>query len=103
MVVRVSRSCMARGASLALALLLGACTGTPDTRQVTLQLPQQAELQTATEREHQRILASYGGAYEDAKLQNEITTLVDRLVKASERPNLKYEVTILNSPERALR
>jgi len=99
MAVRVSRSFKARGAGVALALLLAACTSTPDFKQISLpQIPQQNELQTATEREHQRILASYGGVYEDPKLQDEITTLVDRLVKASERPNLKYEVTILNSP-----
>ena len=55
-------------------------------------------MQPAAEREHQRILASYGGVYEDARLQDEIGKLVDRLVAASERPNLKYEVTILNSP-----
>ena len=84
--------------ALAFALLLAACTSTPDNRQVTLQLPKQAEMQPAAEREHQRILASYGGVYEDAKLNEEISALVDRLVAASERPDLKYEVTILNSP-----
>jgi len=52
----------------------------------------------AEEREHLRILASYGGVYENAKLQAEITKTVDRLVAASERPDLKYKVTILNSP-----
>ena len=84
--------------ALAFALLLAACTSTPDTRQVTLQLPKQAEMQPAAEREHQRILASYGGVYEDAKLNDEISALVARLVAASERPDLKYDVTILNSP-----
>ena len=99
MAVRVSRGFKARAAGFALALLLAACTAAPDNRQVTLQLPQQQEQQqTATEREHQRILASYGGVYQDPRLQTEIDTLVDRLVKASERPSLKYEVTILNSP-----
>jgi len=99
MAVRVPWRFKARCASAALALLLAACTATPDTRQITLQLPQQPPgLQTATEREHQRILASYGGVYEDPRLQDEINKLVDRLVKASERPNLKYVVIILNSP-----
>lgn len=55
--------------------------------------------QTATpaEREHQRILSSYGGAYEDAKLQPLISRAVERLVAASERPDIRYKVTILNS------
>jgi len=84
---------------LTLALLLSACTSSPDNFHVSLpDAPKQAEMQPAAEREHQRILASYGGIYEDEKLNDEISKLVDRLVAASERPNLKYQVTILNSP-----
>ncbi|MFZ5731718.1 MAG: M48 family metalloprotease [Pseudomonadota bacterium] len=51
----------------------------------------------ATEREHGRILASYGGTYDDPKLEALISKTVDRLVAASERPDLAYKVTILNS------
>ena len=51
----------------------------------------------AAEREHERILSSYGGAYDDPKLEALITKTVDRLVAASERPDLTYKVTILNS------
>ena len=53
---------------------------------------------TATQREHQRILAAYGGGYEDTRLEAEVTSTVDRLVAASEHPDLTYKVTILNSP-----
>jgi len=91
-----------RGAAIAFAaLLLAACTSTPDSSQVSLPVPQttaQTERLSATEREHARILASYGGAYENGRLQAEIEKTVDRLVAASERPDLKYKVTILNSP-----
>ncbi len=51
----------------------------------------------AAEREHERILASYGGAYDDPRLEGLITKTVDRLVAASDRPDLAYKVTILNS------
>jgi predicted Zn-dependent protease len=51
----------------------------------------------ATEREHERILLSYGGAYDDPKLEALITKTVNRLVAASDRPDLAYKVTILNS------
>ena len=49
-------------------------------------------------REHARILAAYGGAYEQPELEAYLAATVDRLVSASERPDLKYRVTILNSP-----
>ena len=48
-------------------------------------------------REHQRILATYGSVYNDARLQSFIETTVERLVAASDRPDLHYKVTILNS------
>jgi predicted Zn-dependent protease len=52
----------------------------------------------ATLREHQRILAAYGGAYNNQTLEDYISQTVDRLVAASEQPDVKYRVTILNSP-----
>ncbi|HEY8336281.1 MAG TPA: M48 family metalloprotease [Tardiphaga sp.] len=60
--------------------------------------PRPAVTQTpAGEKEHERILASYGGSYDDPRLEALITKTVDRLVAASERPDLTYKVTILNS------
>ncbi len=51
----------------------------------------------ATEKEHERILTSYGGGYDDPKLEALIGKTVDRLVAASDRPDQGYKVTILNS------
>jgi predicted Zn-dependent protease len=51
----------------------------------------------AAEREHERILATYGGAYDDPRLEALISKTVERLVAASDRPELSYKVTILNS------
>src|SRR3954451_6931696 len=51
----------------------------------------------AAEREHERILASYGGAYGDAKLEALITKTGERLGGGSGRPDQAYKVTILNS------
>jgi predicted Zn-dependent protease len=51
----------------------------------------------AVEREHERILASYGGSYDDPRLEALIGKTVDRLVAASDRPDQAYKVTILNS------
>ena len=51
----------------------------------------------AAESEHERILATYGGAYNDPKLEALITNTVERLVAASDSPEQGYKVTILNS------
>ena len=45
----------------------------------------------ATEREHERILSSYGGTYDDPKLEALVSKTVDRLVAASERPDQAYK------------
>jgi predicted Zn-dependent protease len=58
---------------------------------------QQQRARTPTSREHQRILAAYNGAYEDANLESMLNQIVAKLVAASERPEVQYRVTILNS------
>jgi predicted Zn-dependent protease len=86
-------------APVLLALLAG-CAGLDRvTTQVSLpEPPKTSEVAQPAQREHNRILAAYGGAYQDARLEALLTQTVDRLVAASERPNLKYKATILNSP-----
>jgi predicted Zn-dependent protease len=59
--------------------------------------PKIAAQSPAAEREHERILSSYGGAYDDPQLEALIGKTVDRLVAASDRPDQTYKVTILNS------
>src|SRR4051794_25531888 len=89
---------------LAAALALAGCSGDRIFGEHTSLMaapprPANAETQAspAALREHQRILAAYGGAYEDAKLEAQVGAEVDRLVAASERPDTPYKVTILNS------
>lgn len=50
------------------------------------------------EREHPKILASFGGTYQDTEAEIAIARAVGRLVAASEEPWRSYRVTILNSP-----
>jgi predicted Zn-dependent protease len=90
----------ALASSASLAFALAACTAQlADNRQATPDDTQKpAEMSPATQREHVRILAAYGGAYEQPKLEALLTQTVDRLVAASERPDFKYKITILNSP-----
>ncbi len=69
----------------------------PATQAPALKPNKPAAATAATDREPERLLASYGGAYDDPKLEELITKTVDRLVAASDRPDLAYKVTILNS------
>ncbi|HEY1544598.1 MAG TPA: M48 family metalloprotease [Xanthobacteraceae bacterium] len=93
-------------ALLAAALALAACSGDRflgDQQSVMPTAPPQTAAappapSTPAEREHQRILAAYGGAYDDTKLETRVSTIVNRLVAASDRPDITYKVTLLNSP-----
>ncbi len=50
------------------------------------------------EQEHPKVLAQFGGVYEDRALQAYVQSLTDFLGKASNRPDIRYRITILNSP-----
>jgi predicted Zn-dependent protease len=99
---RISLSLRAAAALLCAAFALAGCgefgrlqTAAPA---VSAPKPNRVVAQTpAAEREHERILSSYGGAYDDPKLEALISKTVDRLVAASDRPDQAYKVTILNS------
>ena len=83
------------------AAALAACTASPSQTVPLAALPAakpaDAAMSPAVLREHQRILATYGGVYTDPKLQTMIEQMVERLVAASQKPDLHYKVTILNS------
>jgi predicted Zn-dependent protease len=98
----MSRRLLAASSLLCAAVALAACgditrfqTSSPT---ASPSKPNRTVAQTpAAEREHERILSSYGGAYDDPKLEALIGKTVDRLVAASDRPDQAYRVTILNS------
>jgi predicted Zn-dependent protease len=86
--------------ALVLALMVAGCSDLArlDRSGALNETPKPVEMSGPAQREHQRILAAYGGSYQDARLEALISKTVDRLVAASERPDLRYRVTILNSP-----
>ena len=90
-------------AAVAFPLWLTGCTGI-DLDQVSVPLTsasppsEYADMSPSQRREHEKLVASYGGAYDDPELKALIQKVVERLVAASERPDLKYRVTVLNSP-----
>jgi predicted Zn-dependent protease len=100
---QTARGPWAAPALLCLALALSACGDmgrfqTATTATTAPAKPNRTVAQTpATEREHERILSSYGGTYDDPRLEALIGKTVDRLVAVSDRPDQAYKVTILNS------
>ncbi len=53
---------------------------------------------TAVSQEQARIAAAYGGVYEKPDLSSYLNRIADRLTAASDRPELRYKVVMLNSP-----
>ncbi len=47
--------------------------------------------------EHQKILAQFGGVYQDQAIQNYVSGLGQKLASTSELPNLKWTFTVLDS------
>src|SRR5271156_1787836 len=98
--LRLARLTALAGAGL-LALVLAGCTASPPpvAPQAAPRAPakpaEATEMSPAALREHQRILAAYGGVYNDPKLQAMIEQMVKRLVAASDRPDQHYRVTML--------
>ena len=91
-----------RFVALLLATLLAGCASFSSSNKVSLRLPEAspatARMSAAEKREHLRILATYGGLYDDARIQKRVQDTINRLTAASARPDLKFHVTILNSP-----
>ena len=48
--------------------------------------------------EHPKILKEFGGAYENPKLSGYIAAIGGRLAAASELPDMRFTITVLNSP-----
>jgi predicted Zn-dependent protease len=98
-----ARAGLAPAALAALALALAACSAAAPSLAPQASLPgapksaDLSDMSPAVLREHQRILGAYGGSYNDPKLQGLLEQTVERLVAASERPDLHYKVVILNS------
>lgn len=60
--------------------------------------PPVAAVARPSDREHRRLVAAFGGVYQSPKAQRMLDDLVARLVPATDRPDLNYRLTILDSP-----
>src|SRR5580698_2478372 len=102
-ILKSARAGLAPATLAVLALVVAACSATPPSLTPQAALPSApksadvSDMSPAVLHEHQRILGAYGGIYNDPKLQGLLEKTVDRLVGASEHPDLRYKVVILNS------
>ena len=82
-----------------LSLALFGCASTQD--QTSAPLPQPAptesRLPPLTARDHSRILAAFGGEYDAPSIERLANDILGRLCAASDRPDLRYRLTLLNA------
>ncbi len=88
-----------RAAALALALILTGCATAPDTTTPLPEpVPTETRLPPLTSRDHGRILTAFGGEYSAPGIERLATEVLDRLAAASDKPDQRYRLTVLNSP-----
>ncbi len=87
------------------ALILGACVadqtgsvGAPAAVRVPTGAPKVTGRERASDSDHQKLVASFGGEAKAPAVTRLLTEVTDRLVKASDRPDQAYAVTLLDSP-----
>ncbi|HMR33228.1 MAG TPA: M48 family metalloprotease [Geminicoccaceae bacterium] len=88
-----------RRAVAALALLAAACTPVvnPATGERQFTSMTQADEIALGRQEHPKVLAEYGGAYDQAALQRYVSRIGNRLAAVSELPDLKFTFTVIDS------
>ncbi|GBD43278.1 Beta-barrel assembly-enhancing protease [bacterium HR40] len=84
-----------------LPLWLAACTPVrnPVTGNLDFTLLDPEEEAKIGREEHSKVLAHYGGAYEDPRLQAYVREIGERLVAVSELPGASFTFTLLDSPK----
>ncbi|MEX0810374.1 MAG: M48 family metalloprotease [Dongiaceae bacterium] len=88
-------------AILAILLLpaLAACSTNPATGQSSFTgCMSEGQERSIGQEYHPQILQEFSGAYDDPALQAYVNEIGQRLAKTSERPNLNYTFTVLDSP-----
>ncbi|HXV23646.1 MAG TPA: M48 family metalloprotease [Alphaproteobacteria bacterium] len=92
-----ARSAVA-GAAMVLIALSGCGTNPATGQQSILGLSEDQEIKVS-QQEHPKILAEFGGEYKDPELQKYVSSLGMLLAKTSERPDLPWRFTILDTPQ----
>lgn len=85
--------------SIGLSLLLGGCSTNPATgrSQFDAFMPASSEAAIGAE-QHDRIIAQYGGTYNDPQLQAYVDRIGQSMARNTERSDVRYHFTLLDSP-----
>ena len=85
--------------SIGLSLLLGGCSTNPATgrSQFDAFMPASSEAAIGAE-QHDRIIAQYGGTYNDPQLQAYVDRIGQSIARNTERSDVRYHFTLLDSP-----
>lgn len=78
-------------------LPLGGCSTNPATGEQAFTLMSQDDERKLGREQHPRILAEFGGGYDDPALQAYVTGLGNALVRGSEQPDMPFTFTVLDS------
>ena len=97
----MTRAIIAKGAALAAAAMLGAgaCTADPasgDDRFTVFMSP--AEEARIGREQHEKVVKQFGGVYDDADLARYVSSIGRFLAQTSERPDLDFTFTVLDTP-----
>ncbi|MSO66040.1 MAG: peptidase M48 [Alphaproteobacteria bacterium] len=92
-------SLLALFAVLAVLALTGGCTTNPATggQSFTLFMSPEDEVRMGAQ-EHPKVIAEFGGVYDEPKVAGYVAELGGRLVANSEMPRFPFTFTVLNSP-----
>ena len=94
-----SRHAKALIAAILLAFTLGACAKAPGTGRTifTGGMSPEDERKLGAQ-EHPKILAEFGGAYDDPEMTAYVNRIGDELASTSELPGLDFTFTVLDTP-----
>ena len=48
--------------------------------------------------EHGKIMKAYGGAYGDERVNDYVEAIMEKIARASDKPDQQFQITVLNSP-----
>ncbi|MEN3931588.1 M48 family metalloprotease [Microvirga sp. W0021] len=95
--VGVLKTTFKYGVSALVLCLLAACS-TNGKISLPANTPRTLGAFSDSSRDHARLVAAFGGEYNYPPAKRMLENIVQRLVRASDRPDRSYKVTILNSP-----